>query len=110
MRRPFLAMPSRLAALMAGCGDDEPIRDDRATPLDDVEVTGEEGEKPTLEFDEPFEVEETTTRVIEEGDGEEITAGSVVTFDFLFVNGRDGTELSSSYDERSRPSSCSRTR
>ena len=37
-------------------------------------------------------------RVLTEGDGAEIEANSVVTFDFLFVNGRDGTVISSSYD------------
>jgi peptidylprolyl isomerase len=96
MRRALILLVSA-AALAAGCGDDEPRRDTSA-PLDAVEVTGDPGEKPTLEFEQPFEATETTTRTLEEGDGEEIVPNAVVTLDFLFVNGRDGKELSTSYD------------
>ena len=46
-------------------------------PLDAVEVTGEPGEKPTLEFDAAPRAHRDHTRVIEEGDGEEIAPGSV---------------------------------
>ena len=96
MRRPLLALLA-IAALAAGCGDEEPTRE-TSNPLDAVEVTGDAGEKPTLEFEQPFEVTETTTRTIEEGEGDPITAGSLVSFDFLVVNARDGKELGSSYD------------
>jgi len=111
MRRPLLALLA-VAALAAGCGDDEPTRatettdttvvalpDDLAsTDLDDVDVSGEVGEPPVLDFPQPFGVAESTSRVIEEGDGDEISPNSIVSFDFVFVNGRDGTELSTSYD------------
>jgi peptidylprolyl isomerase len=101
MRRSLTAL-AVLAALAAGCGDDEATRDtgEPATDpvLEEVEVSGEPGEKPTLEFAEPFEITETATRMLEKGDGEEIATNAVVTFDFLFVNGRDGNELSTSYD------------
>jgi peptidylprolyl isomerase len=108
MRR-ILAVLVTLAALAAGCGEDEPTRETGAstteappdlasTDVEDVEVTGAEGEEPTLTFDMPFGVEATATRVLTEGDGEAIAPGSVATFDFLFVNGRDGTVLGTSYD------------
>jgi peptidylprolyl isomerase len=99
MRRILVTLVC-LGLLGAACGSDEPIRETStsSSELDAVEVTGDEGEEPTLEFDEPLEVEETTQRVLTEGDGEEIVANSVVTFDFLFVNGRDGSVISSSYD------------
>jgi len=96
MPRPLIAALVALA-LVAGCGDDEPTGTS-GTPLDDVEVSGDDGEQPTLEFDQPFELEETATRVLDEGDGEEIAPNAVVTFDFLFVNGRNGKELGTSYD------------
>jgi peptidylprolyl isomerase len=96
MRRPFLALLA-FAAFAAGCGEEQPTRE-TSSPLDAVEVTGKLGEKPTLDFAEPFEVTETTSRLVEEGDGEKITPNAVVSFDFVFVNGRDGTELSTSYD------------
>ena len=96
MPRPLIAALVALA-LVAGCGDDEPTGTS-GTPLDDVEVSGDDGEQPTLEFDQPFALEETATRVLDEGDGEEIAPNAVVTFDFLFVNGRNGKELGTSYD------------
>ena len=74
MRRPLIAALVAVA-LVAGCGDDEPTGTS-GTPLDDVEVSGEEGEKPTLEFEQPFELGETATRVVEEGDGDEENGGN----------------------------------
>jgi peptidylprolyl isomerase len=99
MRRILVTLVC-VTLLGAACGSDEPIREtsQSSNELDAVEVTGEDGEEPTLTFDEPFEAEETAQRVLTEGDGTEIEANSVVTFDFLFVNGRDGTVISSSYD------------
>jgi peptidylprolyl isomerase len=97
MRR-LLALAFCLALVGAACGSDQPMRATGGSPLDDVEVTqGEEGQAPTLEFDQPLEVEETETRVLEEGDGDAIVDGKSITFDFVFVNGRDGSEIGSSY-------------
>jgi peptidylprolyl isomerase len=100
MRRILLIVLTLSLLGAAACGSDEAIRE--TTPssdeLDAVEVTGEDGEEPTLTFDQPFEAEETARRVLTEGDGEEIVANSVVTFDFLFVNGTDGSVISSSYE------------
>jgi peptidylprolyl isomerase len=116
MRRSLTALLVALAALAAACGSDQPIRetsestsstesetttpsgDLASTDLDDVEVSGDAGEQPTLTFDKPFGVEETTTRVLTEGDGDPIEVNAVTSFDFLFVNGRDGTELGNSYE------------
>ncbi len=112
MRRT-LAVLVALAAFGAGCGDDGEIRETTDTTtetteapapgatsgdLEDVEVTGEDGEQPTVEFDMPFGVEETTRRVLTEGDGEAIATNAVATFDFVFINGRDGSILGTSYD------------
>jgi peptidylprolyl isomerase len=100
MRR-ILAVVVCFAFLGAACGGDEPVRE--TTPdsndLEAVEVTaGEDGAAPTLTFEEPFSVEETTRLVITEGDGTAVVPNAIVTFDFLLVNGRDGTVIDSSYD------------
>lgn len=101
MRR-ILATVLCLGLLAAACGDDEPILEttprESGTVLDEVEVTGEDGEQPTLEFDMPLEIEETARLVLREGDGDVIAQGSMITFEFLFVNGRDGSEIGSSYE------------
>jgi len=108
MRRPLLALLV-IAALAAGCGDDnvdsestttteiQPPDDLASTDLDDVDVTGAIGEAPVVEFPKPFGLAETTSRLIEEGDGAAVADGTTVTFDYVFINGRDGTELDSSY-------------
>jgi len=98
MRRTLFAALVAVV-LLAGCGDDKPTGAS-GTPLDEVQVTGDPGEKPTLEFDQPLEMTKTATRILEEGDGEEITANAVVSFDFLFVNAADGKELDTSYGQQ----------
>jgi peptidylprolyl isomerase len=110
MRRPLaiLTVVVPLAVLAAACGSDEPTRatdttevappDDLATTdIDDIEVVGEPGDEPALEFEQAFGVEETATRVVTEGDGEAVAPGTNVTFHFLFVNGRNGATVESSY-------------
>lgn len=99
--------------LLAACGDDDdgdaageasssttteavPIASSDLDAI--VVVPGAEGEPPTLEFEQPFGVEATERRVLEAGDGEAAAEGSSVEFDFVFVNARDGSEVSSSFD------------
>lgn len=108
---PLLLVP---AMLLAACTDDEPAaKDDPTTTtaakadvadkaevaaLDAVEVTpGADGAAPTIEFDQPLAVSTTIRRVLEEGDGDEVAVGDVAVFHLLLLNGRDGSELSSSY-------------
>ena len=98
-----------VTVLLGACGDEEPSRETSdptttappelaSSDLEDVEVDGDPGAQPTLEFPKPFGVEKTATSVVEEGDGDAIAPGVMVTFDFIFVNGRDGKVLTSSYD------------
>lgn len=106
MRR-ILATALCLALLGAACGDDKPVRETTpttdapvelaSTDIADIEVSGAAGEKPTLTFEQAFGVDETTRRLVTEGDGEPVAQNAVITFDFLFVNGRDGTEIGTSY-------------
>ncbi len=110
---PLLLAP---ALLLAACGDSEDTIDTSATTeadgsepgggapdpddeaaLDDIEVGGADGEQPTLEFEQPFSVGTTVRRILTEGEGDEIVDGANVTFDFVFINGRDGSEYGTSY-------------
>lgn len=101
---PALLVPF---ALLAACGSDNSATPDSkgsgpsgcasTKVLDEVEVTEEKGEAPALEFEKPFAVEETACRLLHEGDGDALEKGSTAIFHFVFVNGRDGKELSSSY-------------
>lgn len=110
LRRSLLLLLAPLLVL-AACGDDAEPSDDAVetgeerTPdpadesaLDEVEVeAGAEGAAPTLTFEQPFAVSTTVRRVLSPGSGEAADEGSTVVFDFVFVNGRDGSEVSSSY-------------
>jgi len=110
MRRPsaLVCLSAVVAAgVLAGCGDDKPTRADSTTTseatgdpsaLDPVEVSGEPGEAPTISFEQPFEIDETSVKVLTEGEGDPAEMGDTVTFDFVFVNGRDGSELESSFE------------
>jgi peptidylprolyl isomerase len=104
---PALLVP---ALLLVGCGDDEPTTETSDTSesatgdacpssdvLDAVDVSGEDGEQPVLDFEQPFAIDATSCRVLDEGDGDEVTDGATAIFDFVFINGRDGSEVSTSY-------------
>ena len=95
MRRTLLSFLAVVAIItgLSACGEDQ-----LASPLDSVKVTQIGDEQPKLEFDEPFSVEETEVRVIEEGDGKAVTPEDVITFNFIVVNGVDGKVLGSSYE------------
>jgi peptidylprolyl isomerase len=68
--------------------------------LDDVDVTGNAGEKPTLDVAAPFSTKRTSRRVIITGSGETVAKGDKVTIDYVAVNGRTGAEIASSYGDR----------
>ncbi len=111
LRRSLLLVLAPLL-LVAACGNDADPADDAEgstteapgpdpadeAALESVEAEpGEEGAAPTLVFDQPFAVSTTVRRVLEPGSGDAAADGSTVVFDFVFVNGRDGAEVSSSY-------------
>lgn len=114
LRRILLALVAS-TLLLAACGSDDSASTSDATTgstssggdkdcptsdaLDAVEVTVEGDDKPEFTFDQPLSLDASACRVLEVGEGEEIADGSSVTFHFVFVNGRDGTELSSSYGQ-----------
>jgi FKBP-type peptidyl-prolyl cis-trans isomerase len=114
-RRTPLAVVALAALLLGACGDDSggtdagdgtaaatdgtaaaAAADDPA--LDGVTVEGAFGEAPTLEFDTPFETDETIRRVLEEGDGDVLEQGMTVSFEHVAVNGRDGSEFDNSFE------------
>ena len=80
MRRilPLLLVP---LLVLAACGsDDGGETSDRATgdpaTLDSITVEGADGETPTMSFDTPFSVNETTAKVLTAGSGDvTFTAG-----------------------------------
>lgn len=113
LRRSLIGLLVPAVLLLGACGEDETTASDPSDAasgdadatscptselLDDIAVTGGDGERPVLEFEQPLAIETTACRILVDGDGEKVTDGSTAIFDFVFVNARDGSELTSSYD------------
>lgn len=71
--------------------------------LDDVKVSDNFGEKPTVEgIDYPVEVEETMSKVIVEGDGAEVpNDNATVEVHYMGINGTTGETFDDSYNRGS---------
>ncbi|MBM9462508.1 FKBP-type peptidyl-prolyl cis-trans isomerase [Aeromicrobium sp. YIM 150415] len=89
--RKSLGVLTTLIALLAvsACGGGS------GSSLDDVEVSGDD--TPSLEVPEDFSVAETTSEVVDEGDGEDIAEGDTVKVNYIAVNGRTGSEFDNSF-------------
>ena len=105
MSRRILPALLVVALALAACGESEESTPTGTNPtdcptsklIDSVDVSGDFGEKPTLEFDQPLEETTTSCRVLVAGTGPKVSEGSSITFDYVFFNGRDGSEITSSY-------------
>jgi peptidylprolyl isomerase len=93
-----------IVVLLAACGSDDSSEsasgdgtDTASSSLDDVTVEGAVGEVPIVTVPHPFSVEETASKVLVEGGGDELTTGATVGFHYAAVNGRDGELFDSSY-------------
>jgi peptidylprolyl isomerase len=106
VRRP-LGPPAVLLTLLlalAGCGsggDGGGETEATAVPgeqaLDQVTVSGGEGEQPTVDLEGEVRAADTAREVLREGDGEVVEAGQRVTVEYVGVNGRDGEVFDTSY-------------
>jgi peptidylprolyl isomerase len=81
----------------------------KSTSLDDVKVTGEFGEKPSVSFKAAFVGKEESFKVVSKGDGPVVTEGQRVTLDYVAYSGADGSELDSTYGQTPQAVTASRT-
>lgn len=104
---PALLVP---ALLLVGCGASEELTKTSGKPassqpadcptsklLDAVDISGADGKKPVLDFKQPLKVTKTSCKVVVEGDGDALADGATAIFDYVFINARDGSEVSTSY-------------
>jgi peptidylprolyl isomerase len=80
--------------VLSGCGGGD---DSGSKALSDVKVSGAAGKEPKLEVEKGFEVDKTSTKVIEEGDGDELKDGDVVKLSYVAYNGRTAKEVDNSW-------------
>ena len=90
MRKSLGVLTTLIALLtLTACGGGS------GSSLDDVEISGDD--IPSLEVPEDFSVDDTTSEVVDEGDGEEISEGDTVKVNYIAVNGRTGSEFDNSF-------------
>lgn len=109
MRRQVIGSAAIAALLLTGCsGGEEQKKDDtaaeqsqkaKATSLEDVKVSGDVDKKPKIEFDTPFAVKKSETKVYSEGDGAVIKDGDQVTANVTTLEGTDRDKVQSTYDQ-----------
>lgn len=80
-----------LALLLAGCG---------GGPLDSLEYESKgEDQAPSVSFDTPVKVDEPTTRVLEEGDGDTVESGDTLLIYAAMFDGADQSSLGDNYGQ-----------
>lgn len=106
---PILTVAA-LAVALVGCAadapapetSDEPAADACVAPgasSDAVNVTGEFGSAPTVEFDAPLDASSSERTIVVEGSGEQLAAGAVASLHYTAYNGTTGESLgSTSYE------------
>jgi peptidylprolyl isomerase len=94
---PFLLVAT-LGLSLASCGDDD--APSPGSTLDSVKVEGEVGTEPDVTFDKQLDAKETTTEVLIEGDGPELTTGDQVLTHLWFGNGFTQEKAFSTYDSK----------
>ena len=80
-------------------GDPNQTEIDISTTLDDVVVTGEFGEVPTVTFDAPWKVDVTIREVLVEGDGPIVPQRGYVQVNYYGINARTGELFDDSYSK-----------
>ncbi|MGL4173286.1 MAG: FKBP-type peptidyl-prolyl cis-trans isomerase [Actinomycetota bacterium] len=87
---------------LTGCAQDtSSTSPSSANPLQEVEVSGSIGQKPTVKISTtPLSLTESKVRVITAGKGAKITKGQRVTFDYQVVNARTGAEVATSFGQK----------
>lgn len=74
-----------------------------ATVLESIEWKDKADGSPDITFTTPLAAEGVAARVAGEGEGEELKAGNLVSFDWVQISGADGAVTGSSFDGTTTP-------
>lgn len=91
-------IPLVLTLGLAGCGDDGGDTPS-GSGLDSVTIEGDPGSAPTVTWDGQMDAGDITSKVIVEGDGEEVATGDKVVTNIWIGNGFTQQEAYSTYKE-----------
>ena len=84
---------------LAACGGEDSGPETTGNGLESVTITGEFGEKPTVEWDGRVTVADTEVEVLVEGDGEVVADGDTVNAHWWVGNGYTQEEAQSTFPE-----------
>ena len=104
-----LVLSLSLAACSGSGSSDDPSADASASAnaavaadkaaLAKVKVEGEAGKEPTVTLPStPFNVTTFVAHLVEDGDGDELTDGQIMSIHMLMLSGTDGSSMGSTYD------------
>jgi len=68
--------------------------------VDAIKVAGPVGEEPKVTFKAPLKVAGPTSRVVDEGTGEELVEGAQVTINYVVIAGKDGKTSGSTWETK----------
>jgi FKBP-type peptidyl-prolyl cis-trans isomerase len=68
--------------------------------VDAIEVAGPVGKEPKVTFKAPLKVAGPTSRVVDEGTGEELVEGAQVTINYVVIAGKDGKTSGSTWETK----------
>ncbi|GAA2229226.1 FKBP-type peptidyl-prolyl cis-trans isomerase [Promicromonospora sukumoe] len=68
--------------------------------VESIEVSGPVGKEPKVTFEAPLEVTTPTSRVVDEGTGEELAEGAQVTINYVVIAGKDGSTSGSTWETK----------
>ncbi|MGW2094094.1 FKBP-type peptidyl-prolyl cis-trans isomerase [Promicromonospora sukumoe] len=68
--------------------------------VESIEVSGPVGKEPKVTFKAPLEVTTPTSRVVDEGTGEELAEGAQVTINYVVIAGKDGSTSGSTWETK----------
>jgi FKBP-type peptidyl-prolyl cis-trans isomerase len=68
--------------------------------VDAIGVEGPVGKEPKVTFKAPLKVTSPTSRVVDEGTGEELTEGAQVTINYVVIAGKDGKTSGSTWETK----------
>lgn len=68
--------------------------------IEGIEVSGPVGKAPKVTFKTPLEVASPSSRVVDEGTGDELTEGAQATIDYVVLGGKDAKQTYSTWETK----------
>ncbi|WP_258933261.1 hypothetical protein [Nesterenkonia pannonica] len=98
-----LALSTAALLVLSACGDAEGDGLGDADALSGVDVSPQDEGAPEVLIHDDIELEENASRVVNSGDGEQVSEDSLLDYQLVAVDPEDGTVLQDSYEQDLTP-------